>query len=72
MSEVSSILVSSDVSAIIMKGTKVLTLGEGRGISNTHAIHVYACAVLLLAFHIMNNTAYVRIYVRMKIEIKQK
>ena len=32
----------------LMKGTKVLTLGEGRGISYPHAILVYACAVLLL------------------------
>ena len=30
-----------------MKGTKVLTLGAG--VSYMHAIHVYACAVLLLA-----------------------
>ena len=38
----------------IMKGTKVLTLGEGRGISYTHAIHVCACAVLLLVGRSIN------------------
>ena len=36
----------SDISNVLMKGTKVLTLGAG--VSYTHEIHVYACAVLLL------------------------